>query len=224
MWREPIVAVLLISSVGCGSAQEYSSEITSERLAQLAKKAKAEGKRSITTGLVLERDTGSALLDVFRNSSIVVVTATGAPRVRVVGEASIMTAQDFRVERWLHRVPTSASDCYTPWSGVSDDESLVTTRIATGTVVVDGVQITETTQAGIRFSPGQRYVLLVNDCAGRRTELAYSFNSLFKVSDDGQLLVADENSLQIPFVKEIAESKTIAGLEEKLKTLAGASD
>ncbi len=135
-----------------------------------------------------------------------------------------MTAQDFRVERWLHRVPTSASDCYTPWSGVSDDESLVTTRIATGTVVVDGVQITETTQAGIRFSPGQRYVLLVNDCAGRRTELAYSFNSLFKVSDDGQLLVADENSLQIPFVKEIAESKTIAGLEEKLKTLAGASD
>jgi len=222
--QRTLLVLLLIASVSCDSAQQQTSEVVGKELAELAQKAKAEGKRSITTGLYIEPVTGGTLREVLARSSIVVVTTTGEPHVRIVEGASIITTQDFKVERWLHRRPAAASDCYPPWPGVADDESLVSTRVATGTVVVDGVQITETTQAGIHFSSGQRYVLLVNDCADRRIELAYSFNSLFKVSNDGQLLVADENSLQIPFVKEIVESNTISVLEERLKSLSAASD
>ena len=224
MWREPIMALLLIGSLGCDSAQQERSGVTSKELTQLAQKAKAEGKPAITIGLTIEPDTGSRLRDVLRKSSIVVVTATGEPGVRVVGDASIITTQDFRVERWLHRIPASASDCFPPWPGVADDDSLVTTRLAKGTVVVDGVQITEMTLAAIDFAKGQRYVLLVNDCAGRRIELAYLFNSVFTVANDGQIVVADKNSLQIPFVKEIVELKTISSLDERLKSLSTASD
>jgi hypothetical protein len=222
MWRTPTIALALLSSVACGSAQQQVPGVPGPRLTQLAQKAKAEGRRSATTSFIIERDSQSTLSDVFERSSIVVVIPTGEPRVRVHGDG-IMTAQDFRIERWLRRVPPDASVCYQPWPGVAEDESLVTTRLAKGTAVVDGVRITETTHSGIAFSEGQPYLLLVHDCPGRRIEFAFWVNSIFNVSNDGQIVVPDLNAPQVPFVRQIADLKTIAALEKMLKSASASS-
>jgi hypothetical protein len=214
MWLPPVIALLLLSLVACGAEQQPGPPITSKRLTELAQKAKAEGKRSISTSVNIELDTGSTLRDVLQRASIVIARPAGKSRVQVDGDG-ITTAQDFRVERWLLRAPAAVGRCSQPWPGVADDESLVTTRVGKGTVVVDGVSITEETQGAIDFSAGQRYLLVVLDCPGRRIELAYSFNSIFKVSRDGQIVPA--YNVPHPFVEELAELKTISALEKRIE-------
>jgi hypothetical protein len=180
---------------------------------QLAQQAKAEGRRSLTTGFIPERDSGSSLRDVYQRASIVVAVAAGDPRVQV-GEW-ITTAQDFRVERWLRRVPPPSTACV-PWPGVAEDDTLVTTRIAKGTALIDGVSITNTSQSGLAFSEGQRYLFLVHDCPGRRIEFTYWLNSVFNISIDDQIIVPDVNQPEVGFVQEIAELKTLSALEQAI--------
>jgi hypothetical protein len=216
--RTILPSVFFVSLVGCVTPQDVADQFKSPRLSQLARQAKAEGKSSITTSFIPER-TQSTLRDVLRDASIVIVTSTGTSRVHVFND-QIMTAQDFRVDRWLRRVP---SNCSGSWPGVSDDHNLVTLRLLKGTAVLDGVRITELTQGEHDFPSGRQYLLLVRDCTGRKIELKYWSNSIFFTSHDGQILVPPFNLPVASFVRELAELKTISAFENMLKSSAPAS-
>lgn len=212
-----LVPLLMLSLVACRAAR--TDEGSGTVLERLARQAKAEGKSVITTSFIPERDTHSTLEDVLRHASILIASSVGTSRVGVSDR--IFTAQDFRVESWLRR---ASSDCGERWGGVTDDQNLVSLRVYKGTVVIDGISITEVTQDVVDFPAGNRYLLLVQDCGDRRIDQKYWSNSVFDVSTDGRISIPRFNMAMVPFVNEIVQIGTITALEQMLKVVPANRD
>lgn len=195
-------------------------KITSKVLMELAQKAKAEGKSSVSTGFgEFDRMWPASLQEFLRKTSIAIVVPTGTPRV-LVDTDWIMTAQDLRVERWLRRVPPDPRACKRSWPGVTDDERLMTTYLSKGTVIVDGVSITNMSQAKVDLVNGQRFLLLIQDCPGRRLEPTYWSDSFLVVTDQGAIALPSFNQRPMSFATEIVDLHSVTALENILRSLS----
>jgi len=216
MWRTMIWASLLLLGACVSQSQ---SQITSKKLSELAQKAKAEGKNSVSFG-VHELDTLSPgpLPQILRATSIAIAVPTGIPQVVIFGDG-IVTTQNLRVERWLRRSPPHPDRCKHAWQGVADDELLMTTFLAKGTVMVDGVSITHTSQSQIDLVAGQPYLFLVQDCPGRRLNPTYWSDSFLVVAADGAITLPPFNSRPTSVASEIVNVGTVTALEDILKGL-----
>jgi hypothetical protein len=65
----------------------------------------------------------------------------------------------------------------------------------------------------IQFVSGKPYLLLVRECPERRIELGYWFNSVFHLTEAGDISAPNYNRSTVPFENEILNLKTIAELE-----------
>jgi hypothetical protein len=217
--RTPIVVIALLLAGGCTSPLQ--PEINSKALLELARKTKAEGKRSVSIGikepLIMGPGSFRGLLSA--NTSLAIAVPTGSPRV-VVHSDTIVTAQDLRVARWLLRVAPRPRACRQPWPEVANDEGLMTMYLAKGTVIVDGVRITHTSQSEVDLVAGQRYLVLVQDCPGRRLEPAYWSYGFALVTEDGVITPARFNEPPAPFMKEIIDFGTVTALEEVIPSVS----
>jgi hypothetical protein len=215
MRRTSLILSSLVLLGGCLSPQP---PITSKVLLALAQKPKAEGKRSITTGVGEIDFMGSeSLRDFLQKTSIAIVIPTGTPRVLVDGDW-IMTAQDLRVERWLRRVQPDPRACKRAWPGVTNDEQLMTTSLSTGTVTVDGVSITNISQSKVDLGAGQRFLFLAQQCPGRRLEGTYWSDSFLVVTEKGEIALPSFNQRPMPFATEIVDLGTVTALENMIRS------
>ena len=219
MFRLTLICVLSVCSLllGC-HVDPPAPPVTSKRLLDLARRAKSQGRSSIETSAILERDTYSTLDEVLVSGSVLLATHEKTGNSGVVGD-SIVTPHEFRVVRWLRQQPSPPELCNRlPVSGAAE-AGFVVTRTFTGTVRVEGVKITATTDQHIVFDDMTDYLFFVGSCPNNRILLAYGDNSVFTVSADGTVAPASFNTSITPFVTEVEKLHTLSALEARLSLL-----
>jgi hypothetical protein len=219
-----LAAVLVISSA-CReeqSVQSSASRPLSSSVAAAVKNAKASKRTHAEISEVVGKDTESTLADVLASSSMLIVLPLRA-RAELTDGGSILTWQYFEVIEWLQRKepPRHRDVC----KGVDQPSAApgsgsVVIGLAKGTVEIDGIKVTVSTESVVTFDHGQRYLLLAFECANNRLLLPYTYNSIFKVSPDGRLSLPPFNYVGIaPFIRGILDLSTTSELARHIKAV-----
>lgn len=195
-----------------------AEKVTSNRLLELARMAKRRGQSSITTRVILERDTKSTLDMVLRSHSVFLATHLSSGRGTIVGDA-IRTPHEFRVDRWLSHRSASPDSCVQLSVPGAPSQGSVLAATWAGSVTVEGIEIIEETDAVIVFDPRQKYLLFVSECPDNKIELSHGFNSVFIINSDGKVSPAPYNEPMAPFVSEVTELGNLSAIERRLKNL-----
>jgi hypothetical protein len=197
---------------------EVAELVTSDRLLALARLAKTRGEQSITTRAVLEADTKTTLDRLLRSVSVLLATHINSGHPAILRNA-ILTPHEFRVDRWLSHKPGSPESCAAVSVPIRASQGEVVAATDAGTVTVDGIKITEESEAVITFDPRQQYLLFVVECSENRIGLSHNANSVFVVQSDGKVSPVPYNEAIAPFVSEVAKLGTLTALETKLRSL-----
>jgi hypothetical protein len=237
--RALILTLLLVSFAACGGAapegvakgpepptnatpdrktSDVAELVTSDRLRALARLARARGEQSITTRTVLEADTITTLDPLLRSVSVLLATHSHSGRTAIVGNA-ILTPHEFRVDRWLSHKPGSPEDCAAISVPMKASEGAVVAATDAGTVTVEGIKVTEESEAVVVFDPRQHYLLFVIECSDNRIGLSHNANSVFIVDSGGNISPARYNEPIAPFVSEVTELGNVTAIEARLKNL-----
>lgn len=204
------VVLLVVSVAGCSSCQEPG------RLATFAADAKKRGEKTAEIFDKIPRVTSDNLESALRESSVVLVTAL-PKQVVVTTPDTVDTWQFVKIEQWLSEAASPTDDCdVSPGAPAvrSADEAIL--AIAAGTTTIDGVEVSVTTHASIKFTPGRRYLLLVDKCPNPVVRLIYGHQSVIEVDDTGALSSPWSHTFD-PFAKELLGVKTVDAIKERIR-------
>lgn len=212
------VALVLLFVAGCSSCRQPVRSGT-DRLAGFVAHAKARGEKTVEIFDKVPSVTSNDLESALKESSVVLVTAS-PKQVVVTTPDMVYTWQFIKTEQWLSQAPSRPYDCGLiprAQATLSADEAMF--PIAAGTTTIDGVLVSVTTEAAIKFTPGQRYLLLVGKCLDQEVRLTYGEQSVYEVDATGALSAPRSETFD-PFAKELLGVKTVDALKERISKLS----
>jgi hypothetical protein len=217
MRRLIFIVFLLIGLAKCkDSASEQFPSQASQRLLDLVNTAKARGESSIDANLVIERESNATLEQVLPSDSVLIATPARSGKAVIAGD-TILTPQEFRVDRWLSKKPGPPSYCeHLLVRGPAPQGSAIAGMMR-GSVTIQGVRITELTESAMVFDTGRRYLLVVVACPDNKIGFKYGSDSIFVINSDGSISPASYNYGTAPFVADVSKLQTINALEAHLK-------
>ena len=203
------VALVLLSAAVCSSCREPG------RLASFVAHAKERGEKTAEIFDRVPRVTSDNLESALKESSVVLATAS-PKQVVVTTPDTVGTWQFVKIEQWLSQAPSRPYDCdVRPRAPAvrSADEAVL--GIGAGTTTIDGVEVSVTTEAAIKFTPGQRYLLFVAKCPNQVVSLIYGDQSVYLVDNTGAISAPRSETFD-PFAKELLGVKTVDAIKERV--------
>lgn len=203
------VGLVVLSVAGFSSCREPG------RLAAFAAGAKQRGEKTAEIFDKVPRVTSDNLESALKETSVVLATAL-PKQVVVTTPETVGTWQFVKIEQWLSQVPSRPFDCGqfpSPPAVHSADEAVL--GIGAGTTTIDGVEVSVMTEASIKFTPGQLYLLLVGKCPNQEVRLTYGEQSVYQVDNTGSISASRSETFD-PFAKELLGLKTVDAIKERI--------
>jgi len=204
------VGLMVLSIAGLSSCGQPG------RLAAFAASAKQRGENTAEIFDKVPRVTSNNLESALKESSVVLAIAL-PKQVVVTTPDTVGTWQFVKIEQWLSQVPSRPFDCGQlprPPAVPSADEAVL--GIGSGTTTIDGVEISVTTEASIKFTPGQLYLLLVGKCPNQEIKLIYGEQSVYLVDKTGAISAPRSETFD-PFAQELLGAKTVDAITERIR-------
>ena len=193
------VVLVLLSVAGCSSCREPDASRTDRgRLATFVAYAKERGEKAAELFDKVPRVTSNNLESALEESSVVLATAL-PKQVVVTTPDMVFTWQFVKIEQWLSQAPSRPLDCgLIPRAQAIPSADEAVFPIAAGTTRIDGVDVSVTTAASMKLTPGQRYLLLIGKCLNQEVRLIYGHQSIYEVDDTGAISAPREPKHSIP--------------------------
>lgn len=212
--------LLLAAAIATGGCQR---ERKTGLLAEYARDAKREGRTAITIREAGEQLDG-ALNSLLQSDSVVVASPLRNNIAVTADTGNIYTWSTFRIHKIVSR---RAAAGYHGCRLKRPDRVAVGPNEAAipnggGTVTIDGVSITLTTDAWVPDDPQKKYVFFAMICSDEVMILPMYGQEVFELTPDGRLVLAYPRPYEhrLQYQREIAALGTLEVLKERIRSMA----
>ena len=216
-----LTVLCLLAAWRAPATVEIGQKPRTDRLERLAAEAKRKGETTATFDISWEY---AGLADgpdeFFSRYSLVVARPIDGRRTTTADQSYINSWVAVRVTRTISLIPREPAACWRESAPsalqlAGPDEYAVS--MTGGTLVVDGVAITQTgTQPRPNLTAGNEYLLVVAACPGHVMNLQYGGFSVFEV-DQGGRLKTDHGFSAPPFISAILSLGTVDAVAARYK-------
>lgn len=191
-------------------------------IASLVHDAKRQGRTSVELPAVLPEATEGKLLSLLQAYSLVLATPTQVTVVATTDGDNIYTWNTFRISEVLSRNGRSGfPGCRLERPGsltLKPDEMAV--PAGGGTIVIDGVTVTQSYGTWIPPKPGGAYLFFAVICSDRVAILPLYGRDVFQVNPDGKITpVTEERLTPFEYQRELESLGTIASVRRYVNSL-----
>ena len=221
-----VVCGLILLGVLMSATRNAPQEAWKDRVSiqSRARKAKAEGKTSVTLlGPIAEyMGMGMSLDEALQKYSAVVAEVVESNTY--LSDADVInTAYKFRILEAVTQKNAVFCDTCPPLRDVSaklhpafSNEFFL--ELSGGTLIVDTVKVHMVNTGGIEFEPGKKYFLFISFTPGGMARLAAGPVGVFRVRDDDVLESVGSADYPIPYQIATRHSKKLTRLKEAAKS------
>lgn len=201
-----VLSVLVLIGVGVTTTFRTRQENSGagKSIESMARRAKAEGKSSITIpGLIIDYPNMGLSLDEVLNKFSTLVVEVAESKSFVPESEDIRTAYKLRIVEFVSQKPPDVCETCPPLTDVSDQLSPANfnefvLEVSGGTVTIDGVKVTMMNGGKLTFAEGKKYLMLVSFTPGGMARLAVGPSGVFRIKDGDSLESINNSKDLIP--------------------------